>query len=185
MRTRGKRRRLTARAIKRKWSRYLQQFNGLVDGMYPRSDGMWVPGEMVPVSLYFKDEMIQRVRYHQISTEWRPMHKHQLQPHRYNKKHIDASPDHWPGRRHNMDWDAPRASEWDGWDEPCCTLGSKWSERCTCDECAYMDYLSFDPFDDTDMISEYLLWDDIAVDSDEQPSDDTPLYWDDITVDSD
>lgn len=176
MRTRGERRRLTARAIKRKWRRYLQCHTGLIDGMYPSSIGVWVPGELAP-SGFFQNTMVQRHRYHMIGTEWRYVHTDQHQPHRYNKKSIDQTPDHWPGRRHNMDWDAPEVSEWDGWDEQLCTLGTKWGNHCDCDRCAYLDYVSFDPFDDSYDLGEFLLWDDIAVDCDVPPEDHDLMYW--------
>lgn len=129
MRTRGERRRLTARAIKRKWSRYLQEQCGITCGQwYCKWDGRWIN-----------------------------VHTDQHQPHRYNKKSIDQKPDWWPGRRHRMDWDTPQVTEWDGWDEPYCTLGSTWSNYCRCDRCSYLDYLSRDPFDD---LGEYMLWED-------------------------
>jgi hypothetical protein len=77
-------------------------------------------------------------------------------PHKYHKKSIiDRFSDPWAMPRPDR---TPKVADWD--DEPVCFGGSQWCDRitaCTCDACAYLDYISFDPFDDPYDLSEWIL----------------------------
>jgi hypothetical protein len=153
--TRGERRYRTRRAIDRRIRRYLNQFGDLVDGCYPCQQGYYVQGEIVPNTFYIEGTPVHKHRYHMTGVVWEPILDGP--PHKYHKKSIiDRFSDPWVDTRPDC---TPKVTDWD--DEPVCFGGSQWCDRitsCTCDACAYLEYISFDPFDDPYDLSEWILW---------------------------